>query len=506
MSLPDLTSSPTQNKSDPYLYKSFEKLKKLIEHYKNNGKDQAELILTCAFRVLDEKCMIDPQPLLDYFGIDGEFTPIEIDKHPADKLKDLFKDAGLMEDYCEYKAWLGFANFHDRVSVFIGEETRKNRATVSNIINDAIRYQIYIEKYNQYADSRQTLSKTPIIDACVSRVVINQSDSIPIYDITFTRKYDQIIRDHPPRKEHINVKGDINYICQYLKNTDIVFKERHLKDVLASLISGLRKQGLAIIDNRPTVYGIFDVDGEIITNLPDMYPPTKENIREALSLINELREKWYKHLGEKFTTILKWGLISALCYIRKQRIGDYYPFLILTDASTTGKTTIGKIILKIWGSEYIHRGTSLNTEPRLGRHLKSTTLPILVNEAKSLFKNESGRTPPLEMLKTCVEDLIARGKYTDGSESSYREFPAYASLLLTMNGIPSIPGYDIDALFTNRYFVIPFSIRDKFTEKRRKEFDDRFINKGRKLGKLDILSCIGAFISNTIKENPAILE
>ena len=116
-----------------------------------------------------------------------------------------------------------------------------------------------------------------------------------------------------------------------------------------------------------------------------------------------MKEEWYSHLGERFTTVIKWGLLAPFSYAIKQKRGTYgihFHWLLLHGAGSTGKSTLGKIIRAIWNLPPDEKGGShIDTIPRFGKVVSEGTFPILVNEVADVLAKENLR----EVIKSAIE-------------------------------------------------------------------------------------------------------
>ncbi|MEM1606441.1 MAG: hypothetical protein QXW41_09375, partial [Fervidicoccaceae archaeon] len=225
------------------------------------------------------------------------------------------------------------------------------------------------------------------------------------------------------------------------------------------------------------------VDNRLVSVKYSVENVDTEKLRQALLLLNELAETWFKHAQDKFSTVVKWGAIAPFGYILKQR-GKWIQWLYLYGDSATGKTTLGKIILRMWGldSRYEKTGSNIDTVPRLGYVLSMSTFPVLVNEPGGALSKED----VVEMIKSAVENTTARGKYVRGT---YTEYPALAPLIFTSNKF--LPR---DDALLRRFKVIIFSYGEKIPLEKQKEFKEKVEPR------LTILSEIGKCIAMQVFE------
>ncbi|MEM4788165.1 MAG: hypothetical protein QXV28_09335, partial [Ignisphaera sp.] len=209
-----------------------------------------------------------------------------------------------------------------------------------------------------------------------------------------------------------------------------------------------------------------------------------EKLRQALMLLNELAETWFKHVQDKFSTVIKWGAIAPFGYILKQR-GRWIPWLYLYGDSATGKTTLGRVVLKMWGLDSKHEksGASIDTVPRLGYVLSMSTFPVLVNEPG----NALAREDVVEAIKNAVDNVVVRGKFIRGT---YTEIPALASLVFTSNRL--LPK---DDALLRRFKIIIFSYGEKIPVEKQREFKEKVEPR------LGVLSEIGKCVAKHVFES-----
>jgi hypothetical protein len=281
----------------------------------------------------------------------------------------------------------------------------------------------------------------------------------------------------------------IQDIVARLRAEGLVYNKRLIEDVINAVIQGYMRKGKAEIKEEIEAPGFYLIDNNIVVVRWKPREISKEELKETLELLNELANSWFNHSRERFATIIKWGVVAPFSYILKQK-GKWLPWLYLYGASYTGKTTLGEIILAMWGLGPAHRksGSSIDTVPRLGYVLSQSTFPILINEPGGAIYRED----VIEVMKSAIESTIARGKYVKGS---YTEIPSLAPLIMTSN--KSLPK---DDALLRRLLVIKFTYGERIAPNRASEFDDSV------KPRLDKLSTIGYWISKQILENPQLFD
>jgi len=281
----------------------------------------------------------------------------------------------------------------------------------------------------------------------------------------------------------------IEDIIGRLKAEGLVVSNRLVNDVIPALFNGYQRKGRAEVREEIESPGFYLVEGKIVSVRWEAKEVSEEDLREALELLNELAENWFSHVKERFATVIKWGLIAPFSYCLKQR-GRWIPWLYLFGASYTGKTTLGEIILSIWGLDSRHRksGSSIDTVPRLGHVLSCSTFPVLVNEPGNAIYRED----VVEVMKSAVESTIARGKYVRGT---YTEIPSLAPLVMTSNR--AVPR---DDALLRRILVIRFTYGERVSPEKASEFEKQVKPRLGKLG------AIGYWVAQRIINEPKLLE
>jgi hypothetical protein len=285
--------------------------------------------------------------------------------------------------------------------------------------------------------------------------------------------------------------ADIDTITSRLQAEGVVKHRRLIQDALSSLVTAFLRNGKAEIREELEKPGFYYLDGELKVVKWDPEDFIKEDLQRSLTLLSELREKWYSHLEDRFTTVIKWGMIAPFSYAIKQIRGSYgihFPWLLLHGSALTGKSTLGKINRAIWNLSLDEKGGShIDTIPRFGKVISDSTFPILINEVADVLVKDSLR----EILKSSIETLFARGRYVQGV---YVEEPALSSMVFTTNKT-----YPSDDALLRRFVGILFSVSDRISEEQAEEFQREV------LPRLYDLKYLGYFVLDKIRKNPKLL-
>ena len=273
-------------------------------------------------------------------------------------------------------------------------------------------------------------------------------------------------------------------IVDRLRAEGLVVNSRMAGDVLASLVEGFIRRGRAGVRSEIEAPGFYIVDGRLVAVKVDLEEPGVGELREALLLLNDLAEKWFKHVIDRFARIIRWGAIAPFIYAYKQ-VGRWVRWPYLYGSSHTGKTTLGEVVLRMWGLDpgrHVKSGAFVDTAARIGHVLSQSTFPVLINEPAGIFSRED----VIEIIKASIENTLARGRFRRGS---YEEIPALAPLIFTSN--KHLPR---DDALLRRLDIMRFTYGEKIDRERAREFDEK-VRPG-----LAKLRAVGAFIASYVLE------
>jgi hypothetical protein len=275
-------------------------------------------------------------------------------------------------------------------------------------------------------------------------------------------------------------------VVDRLKAEGLVLNSRLVGDVMAAVIEGFIRRGKAEIRVELESPGFYLIDGRIVAVGFEVERPSVDELRESLELLNELAEVWFKHVIDRFSGVIRFGVIAPFVYIYKQR-GTWVRWEYLYGPTRTGKSTLAEIAtVYIWGlelSKHVKSGASIDTPARLGHVLSQSTFPVIINEPGGALGNEA----VVEMIKQAVEKTIARGKYHRGT---YIDIPALAPLIFTSNRY--LPR---DDALLRRFKVRRFTYGDRIPEDKVKEFEVKV------KPRLPKLQTLGRFIASYVIEN-----
>jgi predicted RNA-binding Zn-ribbon protein involved in translation (DUF1610 family) len=327
----------------------------------------------------------------------------------------------------------------------------------------------------------------------------------------------QLVWKTKARERPIVVGPDtIDGVVERLKVEGLVYQPSLALGVLSAVLNGFVRRGRAEVKvelDRPGFY-IVDVEdrekGVTVRKLAavdyKIEMPKEDELREALLFLDELATSWFRIVIDRFSTAMKWWALAPFSYAIKQ-LGTNMPGLYHYGPPNTRKTTINIVGMSLWGYRYQEvaseekeiPGAAVNTQPRLGYWISRGTFPICIREPGSIFEDKN----MLDMIKSAIEGLTARGRYTGHGHRAYETFPALAALCFTSNTyIPrdaSLPG--------KRLYILSYGYSEALKPDSRREDRELMERFDREVKpKLEKLKAIGKFIASRVAENHEILR
>ena len=380
-------------------------------------------------------------------------------------------------------------------------EPRKLEGVIKGEINEDTNIKVNFKTKKIYQEKIIKTKKgldtkdTPVIEAVPQELIVYDS---PLLDQPRTFK---IVWSSNVTSRHFVTSGEgtgatVQEIEQYLINAGFSHSPRLVSGAVSCTINTMIKQGLATIKediDNPGFY--YNPDNDKITPVKRIVTvPSHNDIAKCVNRLYELSE-FYKDNLETLATVIKWSLMSDFSYAMKQA-GKWMPWMYLKGSAGSGKTTMGKIGLYIYGiptSENNIGGSSFDTVARLGAKISKDCSMRLVNEPAAVFNRSSTN----EMVKVCVESTTGRSKYKG---SYFGGIPAFSPVLFTANQY--LP--EDDALI-RRLYVLSFSYNQRKTDFQKKEFENKFHINTPTISSLKDLKYLGQFTASEIVGNPALL-
>ncbi|MEM4620798.1 MAG: hypothetical protein QW607_11380 [Desulfurococcaceae archaeon] len=325
--------------------------------------------------------------------------------------------------------------------------------------------------------------KERVAVVCPTRVTVYIN---PVGGVT---KYEVTVEGSTLYKPIVIGPALLDEIADRLALEGVVYHRRLLTDTLSAIIQGFIRKNRAEIRAEIESPGFYLIQDKITPVKYSVDNLDVEKLKQALLLLDELANTWFKHVIDKFSSVIKWSILAPFNYVLKQR-GKWLPWIYLYGDSATGKTTLGRIALKIWGLDSRHEktGASIDTIARLGYVLSMSTFPVLINEPGGAL----GKEEIVEAIKNAVDTMVVRGKYVKGS---YVEYPALTPVIFTSNRY--MPR---DDALVRRLKIIQFTFGEKIPSEKQAEFKEKVEPR------LNTLSEIGKCIAKQVVEKQEILD
>jgi ribosomal protein S27AE len=411
------------------------------------------------------------------YGLMNKFNPENIKGFTGlqELAENVFKQSGLSEEEAEEKALEIIRSISEifktaspyRDSIF---ETMNYEKQIYAVVN---LNKLLVVRARKTKDGLKYMEKVFI--GAPTKVI---EYSNPIGGVT---KY-EIVWEVPGKKPLRIGPAYVDEILDRLKAENLVVASRFASDVFASIMYGYERRGLTEIKSELESPGFYYLEGKLVAVKVDVEKPSQEELKESLELLNELGTKWYSHIPDKFSAVIQWGAIAPFIFAYKQKYNRWIRLLYLYGASRTSKTTLGEIILSMWGltSRYMKSGATIDTVARLGYILSFSTFPTVINEPGGALSKED----VVEVLKSSIESVTARGKYHKGN---YIDIPALSPLIFTSNRY--VPR---DEALVRRLKILRFTYGERLPEEKIKEFEEKV------KPRLEKLAAIGKYIASRI--------
>ena len=365
----------------------------------------------------------------------------------------------------------------------------------TNIITNFKAKQVLQEKVSYNRKGEPDSKFTPVIEAVPFELIVYDS---PLLDQprTFKIKWDSPYTNRKFVTAGESSGATIKEISNYLVDAGFSHNPRLIEGAVSCMINSMIKDGLAEIKTDIDNEGIYyDTSNDKITVVKlDFEEVTRKEALKAHKTLIEL-STFFENNCSVLATVFKWGLMSEFSYAMKQA-GKWMPWMYLKGSAGSGKTTLAKIILYIYGiptPENNIGGSSFDTVARLGAKISQDCGARIVNEPAAVFNRNSTK----EMVKVCVESTTARSKYKG---SYFGGIPAFSPVLFTANQY--LP--EDDALL-RRLYVLSFSYSQRKTEAQKKDFEAKFHMDTPSISQLVNLNYFGKYAIRYILTNPSVL-
>ncbi|MEM1913637.1 MAG: hypothetical protein QW067_10900, partial [Thermofilaceae archaeon] len=134
-----------------------------------------------------------------------------------------------------------------------------------------------------------------------TRVVVYSN---PIGGVT---KYEVVFEGQTLQKPLVVGPALVDEIVDRIVIEGLVYHRKLVYDVLSAIIQAFIRKGKAEIKTEIEAPGFYLVDGRLVSVKYSVESVDTEKLKQALTLLNELAETWFKHVQDRFATIVKWG-------------------------------------------------------------------------------------------------------------------------------------------------------------------------------------------------------
>jgi len=326
------------------------------------------------------------------------------------------------------------------------------------------------------------------------RITVGAPTHVEVYMSPFNSltKYKVVWETQTRPRPFVIGPAPLEDIIARLRAEGLILNRRLADDIISAIMEGFIKRGKAVIRTEIDAPGFYLIDNKIISVGYEIQKPSPEELKEALLLLNELSNKWFKHIQTKFWTVIKWYIVAPFSFIMKQK-KRWMPWLYLYGEPDTGKSTLNKTGASIWGLPTIEKpGSGVSTPARLEQVLSSGTFPVMIKEPAEMIEREDIQ----EMIKAAAEDVLARGKFIRGV---YTDIQALSIISFSSNHyVPRDPG------LVKRLLIITFTYNERVS----KVMTDKDIGVFRTQvePRFSVLKALGKYVAHKVSEDPTILD
>lgn len=230
------------------------------------------------------------------------------------------------------------------------------------------------------------------------------------------------------------------------------------------------------------IEGFFYHNGKVINNtINNDLEFTMEDVRDAINLINTIISD-RGNAKANDATVMRFMLWSPFAYCLKEiGFSDAIYSLILYGKPQASKT--GSINNFSWFySEPDNTDKVISTLSVFGSRLQETTLPTLIDEAKTFLSNKEHHDP----IKRAILSKKTRGVKSSSNNNKIDEYDALSLPIFTYNEYMPIADY-----FGRRFKVCHYDKSMIISDKKKKEFNIKYLPKATNKSKFKIFRCIG---------------
>ena len=308
------------------------------------------------------------------------------------------------------------------------------------------------------------INSEPIANVVIEEVeIILDSLGIlePVYNVTYYNKTfnKKVTAEYLTKKQLTEefIKANVFYIST----------KENVETVLNAFIIDGTKEGTIITKTEAYLEGYFIVDNHVVSNskLNNIKRPTKEELAEAIKLLNEIMEDRTTEGVANDSSVYRFFLWNPFSYCFKQLgygKGNYS--LILIGASQTNKTGASKI-----GNLFYNRTeeeTTGSTVSVLGSKLGENSFTSIFDECSHLFNIPEA----LNVMKRAIYEKTGRAVKDRNDNSKIDNFTAFNLPLFLLNEPIKFKDF-----ITNRYKIINYSNESFIDNDSKEEFNKKYV-------------------------------
>lgn len=267
----------------------------------------------------------------------------------------------------------------------------------------------------------------PVFSMLYTDLVYNEEKEI--CDVTFKELIQKLDQEKLFKKNKQSIEATINKIIIDSVNEEIGGTEFIKKD------------------KRVFKEGFFIKDGKVIENTAITgLKPTKEQIKESITLVNEIiSNRGFAKAND--CTVLRFMLWSPFAWCLKE-IGKSKKMygVILTGKRQTNKTGSCENFSWLY-SNPTDRNHAVNTTSVFGSRLEESTLPAIIDEAYDLLSKEDMQDP----MKNCIYNKQTRSTKDKNNPQEIINYLALGLPIFTMNEYIQFKGHIMRRYHISRY-------------------------------------------------------
>ena len=283
----------------------------------------------------------------------------------------------------------------------------------------------------------------------------------PVYNVTYYNKT-------------FNKEETVKYLTkrqlteEFIKaNVFYSSTKENVETVLNSFIIDGTKEGRIATITEAYLEGFFLINNHVVSNtkLNNLKKPTKEEVAEAITLLNEIMKDRTEEGRKNDSSVYRFMLWNPFSYVLKQ-LGyskANYSLILIGKSQTnkTGATNIGRLF-------YLHNEeeTSGSTVSVLGSKIGENSFLSVFDECSHLFKLPEA----LNVMKRLIYEFTARATKDRTDNTKIDVFNAIGLAMFILNERITFKDF-----ITNRYKIIYYSGNSYLTNEAIAEFNKNYV-------------------------------